>query len=323
MDTGRKRGGICAVHAADDVVGNKDNVRSRFDAGPERQKVRRRKAVIGAVVYGNARVRVGVVAVAGKVFQHASHAALTHRLHHGAHVLRRLCRVPAKAPFVDEILRVRAYVAHRRKIHVDTEFFKKRAFFQRIFPHRVKAARLVQLLRRSKGRVAESRISADTVDGPALFIHTHQHRQRGGSLTGPDHFRRLHGCFFLKIFPEQDIAAQMVFRSLLRRALFRAANDEHLAHLFRKRHFCKDRIHRVSLPEQRLLPPGILRSAARRTGSALHGRAARLCHRAPHIPQYAAARCRAQRDQQQRNAAARGKAALFPPVHRPPSFCPP
>ena len=103
----------------------------------------------------------------------------------------------------------------------------------------------------------------------------------------------------------------MVFRSLLRRALFRAADDEHLAHLFRKRHFCKDRIHRVSLPEQRLLPPGILRSAAQRTGSALHGRAARLCHRAHHIPQYAAARCRAQRDQQQRNAAARGKAALF------------
>ena len=158
--------------------------RARRDARGKGQKVGGLKGLIAALVNGDARVGVDIVAVAGEVLQHARNARrLILRYDPGNVVCRRL-RVLSERAGMDKVVFIGRYVAHGGEIHVDAERLETLVIAQRFFKKAVHPRRGVQLLRRLEGRGKEVRVPARARDGAALLIAADEKRKVRRGLIG-------------------------------------------------------------------------------------------------------------------------------------------
>ena len=125
---------------------------------------------IRPLVDGDARVRVGVVPVAGEVLEDRRHPRVPDRADRRRHKFARRRGVSAERARVDKVARVGGYVAHRRKVHVDAERQKLLVIVQRLRGKTVHAARGIQLLRRGQRLREELRVAARVTVPPSSSL---------------------------------------------------------------------------------------------------------------------------------------------------------
>ena len=118
---GGEGSGVGAVKAGDNVVADQHERRARADAGGKRQIILRKKLLVGTLIDRDARVGVGIAAVAGKVLEDACDARIAHRGNDLRNIVCGRLRVLSEAALIDKILRVCRNIAHRRKVHRNPE----------------------------------------------------------------------------------------------------------------------------------------------------------------------------------------------------------
>ena len=230
-----------SVHALHHVVAHEHERRARRNARLKGQKIALLKGLIGPLVDGDARVRVGVVPVAGEVLEDRRHPRVPDRADRRRHKFARRRGVSAERARVDEVARVGGYVAHRRKVHVDAERQKLLVIVQRLRGKTVHAARGIQLLRRGQRLREELRVAARARYRAALLVAADEERNVRRGLIALELRRQIlraqpAAVRVLVVPSEEQQPPEVVGSYILRRARLGTADKEHLPDLFLDRH---------------------------------------------------------------------------------------
>ena len=228
-------GGPLPVDAGDDVVGHQHAAGPGVDAGLEGQEVLLLEGLVGAAVGSDARMGVGVVAVAGEVLQDAAHLVLPVHVHHLVYITRGGGGVLAQGAVVHKGPGLPGDVAHRGEVHVQAQVPEHLALVALGVEHRLHAPGVVQVPGGPVGLVAQVGVVADPGDGAALLIGAHEHGYFGLGLAGGNLLLDLLPGEAHKVPAKKDVAAKLVLAHRLGGAVGEA-DEKQLAHLFLQRH---------------------------------------------------------------------------------------
>ena len=228
MPGGRQGGRHVPVLAGDDVVAHQHAAGPGVHTGLEGQKVLLQEGVVGAVIHGDARMGVGVVAVAREVLEHAAHAAFLIDPHHLGDHPRGGLGVQAQGAVVHKGPGLPGDVAHRGEVHVDAQVLQGVDLILLHAGDKPRAPGVVQVPGRPVGLVADVGIGGGPHHGAPLLVHPDEQGDLGGGLPPSDVLPDLLGSKTLKVPAEEDVAPKLVLAHILQGALRRDSNEKQL-----------------------------------------------------------------------------------------------
>lgn len=180
------------------------------DASNERRKVVLSNIRELALIDGGAGMSIGIVAVAGKMFQSIGNASIATGFDDGASVLRGELRILTETAAKHIVGRVGRDVDDGSKIEVYTETTKELTFRDSIGANGIKTAFLVERLRRLEGVLGELRVTTDTDDGAAFLVDGGDEWDFSDRLETRHESLDFGGRAVAKILSKEDVAAELI-----------------------------------------------------------------------------------------------------------------
>ena len=217
-------------------MADQNGIGSRLDTGGEGEIIAGLEGLIGALVNGYTGVGIHIIPIAGEVLEDGTNALCIHGFHHVGHIFRGGLGVLAKGAVIDKVVGIGGYISHRSQIDIYTQSQEGHTLLTGILNDAVHAALGKEGLGREAAVGEKIGVRAGTYHGAALLIGADEQRHAGCALIGADVVADLLGGFVFKITTKENVSAQFILGYRLNRTCVRAADKEHLAHLFLHSH---------------------------------------------------------------------------------------